>query len=330
MTDSDQLIDHCLGAVRSQCIYLFTRLGLAEDLALEPCDYRQLAELHHVEPDPLYRLLRAVASLGLVEEKEEGIFALSALGQPLRKNDDNSVYAHVLHMNEEMYFAWGHALQTLKTGCSAFGCLFGDEYFDWLASHPEKEATAHFAMNDTQRSINAAVTAAYDFSKAKVVCDVGGGHGALLSAILGKYQQAKGILFDLQSGLDVARTGIGGTLPRCKFVKGDFFENVPVEADIYILKLVLHDWDNENAVKILLSCHNAMHDKARLLVIESLRPDWPETSAIDLWNMHMLVTTGGKERSNKELCQLALPVGLERINNITLNDYFSINEFRKI
>lgn len=326
MSPAERLIDLCLGPARSQCVYLFARLGLAEHLSLGPTDHRNLAATVGVQAEPLYRLLRALATLDVVTETTPGVFALSTLGEPLATSAADSVQAHVLHMNEEMYVAWGFAAYSLETGKSAFGQVFGLEYFDWLAKHPEKESIAHRAMNDTQRSINATVALAFDFSQVKLVCDVGGGHGALLSAILMNYPKVNGILFDLPSGLDIALSGVGGPLPRCEFKAGDFFAEVPSGADVYLLKLVLHDWDDVAAEKILTRCRQAMHSEARLLVVESLRPVWPDTSVANLWDFHMLVNTGGRERNLSDIQALMKCAGLHQLKHQLLDNQFTLIE----
>ncbi|PHR26164.1 MAG: ubiquinone/menaquinone biosynthesis protein [Desulfotalea sp.] len=324
MTPAELLIDHCLGPARSQCIYLFTRLGLAELLFAGPCKCTVLAEAVNVQHDPLYRMLRALSTMEVVKEQEPGFFALGPLGKPLVANAPNSVKAHVLHMNEEMYVAWGHAHYSLETGQSAFNFVHGQKYFNWLATHPDKERTAHRAMNDTQRLINETVVNAYDFSQVQTVCDVGGGHGALLSALLTHHPQLYGIFFDQKSACDLAQSGVGGPLPRCEFVAGDFFIKVPAEADVYLLKLVLHDWDDESAENILAIINRAMNKKAKILVVESLLPDWPATSIASLWDFHMLVNTGGRERNIKELKQIAKKAGLRPVSVKLLDGLFSL------
>ena len=329
MIPAEQLIDICLGPARSQCLYLFSHLKLAEHLSSSPCDYKSLAFAVGVKEEPLYRLLRALVTIDIVKEISIGVFALTDLGRPLLADSADSLRAYVLHMNEELYLAWEKAIYSLQTGRSAFEHIFEQPYFDWLTANPKKEAIAHQAINDTQRYVNTAVCSAYDFSKTKAVCDVGGGNGSLLSVILEKYLQLNGILFDLQSGIDAAKSGSGGQLPRCQFVVGDFFTKIHPGADVYILKMVLHDWDDEAAEKILRTCCLSMQKNTRLLIVESLRPDWPQTSIVELWDFHMLVMTGGKERRLREIQLLAQRAGLDQINQIPLNSFFYMVEFKR-
>src|SRR5262249_39037435 len=155
------------------------------------------------------------------------------------------------------------------TGETAFDHVFGAPRFEWLASHPEQAALFQRAMISHGAGEADSVAEAYDFSLCRQVVDVGGGHGQLLSAIVARNPHLRGVLFDLPAGLDAARAELGGKLPRCELVAGDFFQSVPAGGDAYILKKVIHDWDDERACRILVNCRRAMAPEGRVLVAET-------------------------------------------------------------
>ena len=174
--------------------------------------------------------------------------------------------------------------------------MFGAPRFEWLDSHPKEAALFQQAMVALSMGGSLDVAHAYDFSPCRRVVDVGGGHGQLLSTVVTANPHLTGVLFDIPTGIEAARTGVGGPLPRCDLVAGDFFASVPA-ADTYLIKKVIHDWGDEDAARILHNCRRAMLPDGWILVIETIVPPGNEPDPIKLMDLNMLVVTGGVERT---------------------------------
>ncbi|MGZ5096316.1 MAG: methyltransferase, partial [Burkholderiales bacterium] len=198
----------------------------------------------------------------------------------------------------------------------AFEQVFGAPRFEWLASHPEQAEIFQRAMIAISQGSNEAVADAYDFSASLHIVDVGGGHGQLLSLILARNPHLSGILFDLPAGIAAARAGIGGKLPRSELIAGDFFQAVPA-ADTYILKKVIHDWDDERAAKILRNCRDAMLPVGKVLLAETIIPGGNNPHPIKVLDVTMLAVTGGLERTEEQFAHLLSRAGLRlrRVRN---------------
>jgi hypothetical protein len=179
-----------------------------------------------------------------------------------------------------------------------------------LSDHPSEAALFQRAMISLGRGSSEAIAEAFDFGSFSRVADIGGGHGQLLSAILSRHPGVSGVLFDLPSGLAAARSGAGGDLPRTELVAGNFFESVPSGADVYVLRKVIHDWNDEKAAAILRNCRNAMTPHGRVLVVETIVPSGSEPDSVKLVDANMLVVTGGVERTEAEYKAMFAAVGL--------------------
>ena len=230
------------------------------------------------------------------------------MGGALRSDAPSGARDFIRMSNREPYIAFSKLDHSVTTGRPAFDEVFGKARFDWLAEHPAEAALFQRAMIALSQGDNEAVAEAFDFRPFSRVIDVGGGHGQLLSLILERHQHLSGVLFDRPSGVDAAKSGNAST--RIEFVSGDFFNAVPPGADIYILKRVIHDWNNEQAIKILTKCREAMAPGGRVLIAENIMragdaPDpWKFIDAI------MLVVTGGTERTEQEYVGLLADAGL--------------------
>jgi len=212
-------------------------------------------------------------------------------------------------INSEAYLAFEQLLHSVRTGKPAFDKVFGSPRFDWLSAHPEQAALFQRAMVALGQGVNEAVADAYDFGRYTRVVDVGGEHGQLLSAILARNPHLSGVLFDLPSGVAAARLGAGGDLPRTDFVAGDFFESVPA-GDVYVIKKVIHDWNDERAGLILRRCREAMLPHGKVLVAETLVPPGDEPAQIKSIDVVMLAVTGGLERTEAQFTDLFEAAGL--------------------
>jgi hypothetical protein len=308
------LLQQALGFFISRAICVVARLGIADLLKDGPLDTETLAAAAGVHAPSLYRVLRTLASVGIFAEGDDGRFGLTPRAEPLRSDAPDSIRAYILLLDEEWYSGPAdHLLHCVQTGRPAFERVHGADFFTFLARDPG--ATAVFDAAMTSRSVqeNDAIASAYDFSGLGTVVDVGGGHGSLLAAILRANPGLRGVLFDrpqvvAEAGHQLEAAGLGG---RCEVVAGDFFESVPAGGDAYILKRVLHDWDDERAGAILRTCHRAMPEQGRLLVIELVLPPGNEPSLGKLFDLLMLVDLGGRERTKADFQTLLAGAGFE-------------------
>jgi SAM-dependent methyltransferase len=288
----------------TQVIYVAAKLGIADLLERGPRTSDELAMSTGTHAPSLYRLLRALANLGVFEEDETGYFRLTPIGQCLVSSTPGSMCARAITGGEEWYRAWGDLLYSVQTGETAFDHVFGVPFFQYLTQN----AAAATIFNDTMAASTAqaaaAVIAAYDFSWAKTIVDVGGGNGTLIASILNANPQARGILLDTPQVTESARTRLvaAGLAGRCDVVAGDLFEAVPSGGDVYLLSWIIHDWDDERSIAILKNCHRAMAPDGRLLLIEQVVPRANEPSMSKLYDLHMLVLAsgGGRERTEVE------------------------------
>jgi 2-polyprenyl-3-methyl-5-hydroxy-6-metoxy-1,4-benzoquinol methylase len=213
-------------------------------------------------------------------------------------------------MNREPYIAFSKLDHSVTTGRPAFDEVFGKARFDWLADHPAEAALFQRAMIAFSQGDNEAVAEAYDFRPYSRIIDVGGGHGQLLSHILERHQHLSGVLFDRASGVEAAKAHSKSASGRIEFLSGDFFDSVPSGADVYILKRIIHDWNNEQAVKILTKCREAMAPGGRVLIAENIIRAGDAPDPMKFIDAIMLVVTGGAERTEKEYVALLAEAGL--------------------
>lgn len=227
-----------------------------------------------------------------------------------------------------MYRATGDLLYSVKSGEPAFDSLFGLPYFEYLARRPEAATSFNAMMDGLTRETSSA--AAYDFSDLSTVVDVGGGQGALIAAVLQANPRTRGILFDTDSAIADAGPVLTalGVADRCDTVAGDFFDALPEGGDAYVLKWVLHDWDDEDALAILRTCRRAMSGEARLLVVESLMPPGNEPFFAKALDITMLVLLGGRERTEAEYQSLMEAAGFEPTRVVPTGSPVSVIEGR--
>jgi len=304
-----QMIGGCLV---SQLVYVVAKIGVADRLAAGPRTASELAAETDVHPQGLYRVLRALASLGVFIEDSEGRFALTEMAEPLRTDVRDSLHAFALLWGEVLWPSCGALLHSVRTGQPAFEHLHGMGVFEYLHQHPQSAEIFDQAMTNLTRRLAPAVVAAYDFGSLSTLVDVGGGQGILLAAALRAHPGLRGILYDRPEVLASARRTLAGegVLERCELVRGDFFTSVPEGGDAYLLKDVLHDWDDARAVTILGNCARAMTPNARLLVVERSLPEQNVPAPAKLVDITMLAVTGGRERTESEYADLFGRAGL--------------------
>lgn len=309
------LVRLAFGFAVSQALRVVADLEIADHLGDGEWSVDDLAAKTHSNADALYRVMRLLAAEGLFRETAVRRFRLTKVGEVLRSDKGSSPRDLIRMLNGEPYLAFAQLDHSVRTGLPAFDEVFGKPRFDWLADHPDEAALFQRAMVTLGRDSNEAIAEAYDFGAFSRVVDVGGGHGQLLSAILARHAHLSGVLFDLPSSIPTIRSGAAGYLPRTEFIGGNFFESVPHGADIYLMKKVIHDWNDEQAIVILRNCRDAMAPHGKVLIAETIVPDGNEPNPIKLIDVNMLVVTGGKERTQAEYAALlaAAGLGLERV-----------------
>jgi precorrin-6B methylase 2 len=283
----------------SQCVYVAAILGIADCLKDGPKTCAELAGLTRSHPAALCRLLRALASIGIFSEDENGRFMFTPLAELLRTDTDGSIHAEVLHMLDPSSWApWGQLLHSVRTGEAAFPKIFGEDVWEYRARHPEISAIFDTMATVMSKHEVDVILQHLDLSNVGRIIDVGGGKGALIAEILSRHTNLRGVLFDqphVVAGAD-ALLQAAGVADRCRIEPGDFFNKVPKDGDMYLLKAIIHNWNNEAAVAILRNCRQAMSSHARIVVVESvLDPARPTFG--NLMDLHMLVIHGGQERT---------------------------------
>ena len=324
------LLQIATGFWASRALYIAAKLGIADRLAGGPESAEGLASACGVHAGSLQRVLRALASLRVFAEDSQGRFIQTPLSLGLRSGEPGSLREFVVMLGEpESWLAWGDVMYSVRTGQSAFEHVFGATLFDHMAAHPDIARTFDAAMAERGTAENEAVLAAWDFPQTGWVVDVGGGQGSLLAAVLRSRLGLNGILFDIAHVVERAGPMFEaqGLAPRCQGVAGDFFtDQLPAGADLYLLKKVIHDWDDTQAVAILQACARAMSPASRLLLIEpAIAPD-NEPSFAKLLDLFMLVWPGGRERTVPEHARIIAAAGLELRRSVVTRSPLSILE----
>jgi hypothetical protein len=286
----------------SKALNVAAELGLADLLQDGPRSSDDLAATCGVHAPTRYRLLRALASVGIFTEVDGRRFALTPLAELLRSDVPGSMRALARMYGSEQYRAWGDLLDSVRTGRPAFDRTFGASYFEYLASSPAGDAIFNEAMAGWTTQVAEAVVAAYDFAGVDTVVDVGGWHGLLLATILRAHPAVRGVLFDQPHVVKEAqpRLQAAGVAERCATEGGDFFVAAPAGGDVYVLAQILHDWDDERCRVILGNCRQAMRPAGRLLLVEQVLPPANEPSFAKWLDLHMLVLLTGRERTEAE------------------------------
>ena len=285
----------------TQALYVVTKLGIPDALAAGPKDAFTLAQETRVQPGPLYRVLRALASLGVLSMDEQARFSLTDMGKLLVTHPRGSLALTAVFAGEEAYRAWGDLLHCVRTGDTPFDHVYGMGHFEYLARNPEAAATFHRLMAWSSR-IGGEPLQGYDLGRHKVLVDVGGGSGALIATTLQSRPGLRGILYDQESAVTEAPEMLraSGVADRCKIVIGSAFDGVPSGGDVYVMSRVLHDWPDEKALILLANCRKAMDEAGVLLLVEGVLPD-RGASPSRLWlDLVMMVMTGGRERTEED------------------------------
>lgn len=315
----------------SQAICVAAILGIADRLGAGPRSSTELAADTASHPQALYRLLRALASVGVFHEGKSRTFSLTPLGNALRTDMPHSV-APWARMVERPYYrqAWSELLHSVRTGENAFHHSHGMGVWQYRAEHPEDSLIFDKAMSSFAPAIAAAVLDAYDFSGFQTVMDIGGGQGLLLGAILARNPAQQGILFDQPQVVAGVAKVMGSAADRCRIVGGDFFVSVPEGADAHVMKWILHDWDDKHALEVLQSSRRAISTDGRLLVLESVLAPPNEGARAKFADLNMLAVPGGQERTEQEYATLLEEAGYRLARTIEAGPRVSVLECRPI
>jgi len=306
-----QLTQMLVGFWMSQAIGVAAELAIADRLAAGPRSVDDLAAESGVDGPSLYRLLRALASVGIFAEDGERRFALTGLGALLAGDAPGSLRPLALLGRSEFYQAWSGLLDAVRAGSPAFDAVYGVPFFDYLECQPARSSLYDAAMNGAHDAETIPVLDAYDFSPLRSLVDVGGGNGLTLATALRRHPRLRGVLFDLpqvaeRSGKALASSDIAN---RIHVVGGSFFDAVPPGADAYLLRHVIHDWDDDSAALILRRCAEVMAENGRVLVVETVIPAG-NGPCFGKWLDLMMLVVGGRERTLGEYERIFSAAGL--------------------
>ncbi len=299
-------IHEILGSVAvARCLHVVVELGIADLVAERPMTAGELAAATGAHADSLYRILRMLAARGIFSEDDKRRFHLTSAASILRSNVEGSLRDRLrLAWQNLIWASYGELPHTVMTGEAAFERAHGLPLFDYLAENPDANQAFDRAMAQISGPEDAAVAAAYDFGRHQLVVDVGGGTGGLLAAVLSRYPDVEGILFDQPQVVAAPDHLDVDLLDRCRVVAGDFFESVPADANAYVLKRIVHDWDDATAADLLDRCRAAARSAGRVLVVEAVMRPGNEPDPHKAQDVGMMVLTRGRERTAAEFRSL--------------------------
>jgi O-methyltransferase domain len=329
MNESAQLRRLLAGYQVTEAIQVAVTLRLPDLLADGPRHVDDLADASNSHAATLYRLMRALAAAGVFEELPDRRFASNALSELLRADVENSLRPWVENVNQPDHRqAWAGLLDSVVTGRNAYSTVHGTDVWTFRNQHPAQGAIFDAAMTALSRQVAGAVTSAYDFSRFATVVDVGGGRGALLASVLAANPGLRGVLFDQPNVVAGAAPVLAeaGVTERCEVVSGDFFREVPTGGDAYLLKAIIHDWDDERSASILATVRDAMGPAGVLLLVERVLEGPNQGLDGKLSDLNMLVAPGGLERTEPEFDALLAVAGLRRTRTYATGSIVSVLE----
>jgi hypothetical protein len=319
--EANSLGEMARGYFRGKLLCAAVRLKIADALRDRDKSLDDLARETATDPDALKRVLRALASIGVVDEVAQDRFVLTPFGQPLRRDVPNSEWASIVFWSDLLSDAWTYLADCVRAGgrAGAAATMERQGLKSRWSVEPDAQAIFHAVFAESTADSMAPIAAAHDFSRCAVVADLGGAGGALLAAILKANARARGILVDRKEAIAGATSKLSamGLAERCQLIAGDLLEAVPPGADAYILQSVLHGYDDDNARRILQNCRAVIGPTGRLLIIEVVLPTRveradPAVEKMLMADLNMLAVTGGRERSEAEWISLLASAGFER------------------
>lgn len=318
-----------LGSLNAQAVYVAAKLGVADALAAGSKPIDQLAKEVGADESALYRVLRALASIGVFAEGPPRTFRLTPTAELLRSDVEGSLRDVAIFMGEDWHWSvWGQTLYSVRTGEPAWSQVHGNAVFPYFETNAEAAEIFDRAMSSFSMLARNAVVGGYDFSSLNMLVDIAGGHGKLLTGILEATPELRGVLFDLPHVIARAKESeeIKNIGSRLNLKTGNFFESVPAGADGYILKHIIHDWNDDDAIKILTNIRKAMGTYGRVLLIEAVVGDVNQPDFAKILDIEMLVSPGGKERTANEYADLFRQAGLKLSRIIPTKSPYSIIE----
>jgi hypothetical protein len=329
MPPSAQLLEMIFGFMLSRSIAVAAQFKIADLLKDGAKTSDEMAQIIGAHPRSLYRLLRALAGAGIFAEAADGRFSLTPLGALLCSDAPESLRGFAATLADEVNFeVWADLPYSIQNGEPVVPHKFGMRWFEWLGQHPIKAEEFHDAMTSLSAGAVAAVLQAYDFSGINKLVDVGGGHGFLLASVLSKYQNMKGILYDAPGVVTGAKEVLAahGVADRCEAVGGDFLESVPAGGDAYILKHIIHDWNDEECLRMLHHCRAGMAAGGKVLIVEMVIPERNVPAVSKFLDLQMLVFLTGCERTEAEYRALLDDAGFELTRIVPTPSTYSVIE----
>lgn len=324
---AQRIVDLGFGFILSGALSTVAELGVADKLARGPRSAAALAEELGVHAQSLYRVLRLLASVEVFSEDEAGLFSLTPAAEYLRTDAPGSLRSAVRMLTQRIFWApTGELVDTVRTGQTPFDRIFGKPFFDYLNHDAAQGAVFHQGMSSLSDMENGPIASAYDFTGLGSVVDVGGGHGGFLIEVLKLAPQVRGVLFDHAQVLVGSRIAQAGLAERCELVEGDFFQSVPKGADAYVLKRILHDWNDETCVSLLRHCREAMAEGGRVLVIDTVIPPGNAPHGGKVLDVMMMASLPGRERTEEDFRKLFAQAGLKLSRIVTTPAALSITE----
>lgn len=320
----------------TQAIYVAVTLGVPNLLADGPRPAEDLAAATATHPWSLSRLLRALAAFGILGEQRDGdarTFQLTELGQLLRRDVPGSLAGWAAYVGRPSHWeAWDHLVDAVRTGETAFAALHeGEDVWTWRERHPEDSGIFDRAMSAIAAIVATRLAENYDFDRFSTLADLGGGDGTLLATVLPPHPRVRGVLFDLPHVITRARATLeaAGVADRCQVVAGSFFEHVPGDCDAYVLKSILHDWDDAASERILRRVHDASMPGAALLIVERIMADTDPSPVAAMSDLNMMINTGGMERTLDEWRSLTDAAGFDITGTVDVGLGWSVIEARR-
>ena len=328
----DQAVIQLLTAAWStQSVAAAVKLGIPDLLAGGALTSDEVAAKTAAHAGATYRLMRGLASLGVLERRADGRFANTAVGERLRTGAPGGLSDLFIAETDHVHWqSWERLVDAVKTGLPRPKDVFGLAAFEYYGKHVDEGEQFGRAMESVSNFAAASVLEAYDFSEVRTIMDLGGGNGSMALLILRHHPEMKGKVCDLPYIESQAKLGIqaAGAGHRCQFEATDFFRSVPKGADLHVLKFILHDWNDEECVQILRNCRESLAPGGRVLLVEMLVPEEIRPEFVMLMDLNMLVMTGGRERTAKEFEKVLNDAGFEMTRVIPTKSPFSLVEAR--
>ncbi|MCA1561019.1 MAG: acetylserotonin O-methyltransferase [Acidobacteria bacterium] len=324
------LVQMLTGAWTTQLVAAVARLGIPDKLAIaQPQSSDQLARAVGANAGALYRVMRALSSIGVFADVGSGQYTLTPIGERLRSDHPESMRDFFLAETDDVHRrSWSALVDAIRSGLPQPAAVFGTTVFDYYGKHEEEGQQFGRAMGNVSAMSAHGVLGNYDFSSARLIVDVGGGNGSFLRAVLQQHRQPTGIVVDLpyMESQAVASIEQDGLQNRCRFEAHDIFESVPTGGDVYLLRFILHDWNDDESRRILKTVRTAMPPTGRVLIVEMLVPETNEPGLVQMMDINMLVMTGGRERTATEYGDLCAAAGLRLVRTIATGTPFFVVE----